>query len=89
MGELAIRASSARSIVLYLKMGLSLVEAGLEALRDLRYMGSGPGQYMNIVALSPQGEHPGFTTVAGRRYLYLTAAMDDPQLAERTMLPEG
>ena len=52
-------------------------------------MGSGPGQYMNIVALSPQGEHAGFTTVAGRRYLYFTAAMDEPALADRTLLPEG
>ena len=89
MGELAIRASTARSLVLYMKMGMDVGEAGLEALRDLRFMGSGPGQYMNIVALSPQGDHAGFTTVAGRRYLYLTATMADPQLAERTMLPEG
>lgn len=89
MGELAIRCSSARSIVLYMKMGMTLVEAGLEALRDLRYMGSGPGQYMNIVALSPQGDHAGFTTVAGRRYLYFTAAMDEPALSDRTLLPEG
>ncbi len=86
MGELAIRASTARSLVLYMKMGMSVQEAGLETLRDLQYMGSGPGQYMNIVALNPQGDHCGFTTVPGRNYLYFSADMDAPELSPRTML---
>jgi beta-aspartyl-peptidase (threonine type) len=86
MGELAIRASTARSLVLYMKMGMTVQEAGLETLRDLQYMGSGPGQYMNIVALNPQGVHCGFTTVPGRNYLYFSADMGEPQLAPRTML---
>jgi beta-aspartyl-peptidase (threonine type) len=86
MGELAIRASTARSLVLYMKMGMTVQEAGLETLRDLQYMGSGPGQYMNIVALNPQGVHCGFTTVPGRSYLYFSADMGEPQLAPRTML---
>ncbi len=33
MGELALRVSTARSLVLYMKLGMSLHEAGLEALR--------------------------------------------------------
>lgn len=86
MGELAIRASTARSLVLYMKMGMSLAEAGLEALRDLAHLDSGPGQYMNIVALNPQGDHAGFTTVAGRNYLYFQADMDEPTITPRTML---
>ncbi|MBX3013502.1 MAG: N(4)-(beta-N-acetylglucosaminyl)-L-asparaginase [Caldilineaceae bacterium] len=90
MGELAIRASSARSLVLYLKTGMTLPDAGLEALRDLLDLDPDqPGaanRYMNIVALRPNGEHAGFTTVPGRRYLYLTAAMTEPVLADRTML---
>lgn len=88
MGELAIRATTARSLVLYMKMGMALNEAGLETLRDLQYMGSGPGQYMNTVALTPQGKHAGFTTVVGRNYLYFRADMDEPALSPRTMLPE-
>lgn len=86
MGELAIRAATARSVVLYLKMGKSLHEAGLEALRDLRFLGSGPGQYMNFVVLGPDGKHEGFTTVAGRRYLFYHADMATPEVAERTPL---
>lgn len=91
MGELAIRVASARSIVLYLKMGMSLQEAGKEALRDLGYLqddgnATTGNRYMNIVALRPDGEHSGFTTVPGRRYLYLTATMAEPALADRTMV---
>lgn len=87
MGELAIRAGTAHGVVLYMKMGLSLHEAGLEALRDLQGLASREEQYMNIVALTPTGEHGGFTTVPGKRYLYLSADMAEPVLAERTCLP--
>lgn len=86
MGELAMRAGTAHSLVLYMKLGMSLQEAGLEALRDLQGLTSRAGQYMNIVALTPQGEHAGFTTVAGKQYLYMTGDMDAPALAERTCL---
>jgi beta-aspartyl-peptidase (threonine type) len=86
MGELAIRASTARSIILYLKAGMSLVEAGFEALRDIAYLEHLPHQYMNFVVLTPQGNHAGFTTVAGRSYMMMTAEMDAPQLAARTLL---
>ncbi|MCC9077300.1 N(4)-(beta-N-acetylglucosaminyl)-L-asparaginase [Litorilinea aerophila] len=89
LGELAIRVSSARSVVLYLKMGLSLQEAGLEALRDLAYLPEAAGQYMNIVAMTPTGEHAGFSTVPGKQYLFMAADMDEPQLAERILLPHA
>jgi beta-aspartyl-peptidase (threonine type) len=89
LGELAIRVATARSLVLYLKMGMSLHDAGRECLADLRTMGESHHRvdYMNIVALSPQGEAAGFTTVPGKRYLVMTAAMDEPVLLERAMLP--
>lgn len=89
MGELAIRASTARSIVLYLKFGMSLVEAGFEALRDIAYLAHQTHQYMNFVVLTPAGEHAGFTTVGGRSYLYMTAEMDAPELTARTLLDAG
>ncbi|GAB4564487.1 MAG: N(4)-(beta-N-acetylglucosaminyl)-L-asparaginase [Anaerolineae bacterium] len=38
MGELTIRAGTARSIVLYMKMGMSVEEACHEAARDLRHL---------------------------------------------------
>jgi beta-aspartyl-peptidase (threonine type) len=86
MGELALRASTARSLILYMKMGMSLSDAGLETLRDLEALDGALGYYMNIVALSPAGEHAGFTTIPGKRYLYMTAEMDEPAAAARLPL---
>ena len=86
MGELAIRAGTARSLVLYMKMGMALREAGLEALRDLNALGALPGQYMNFVALSANGDHAGFTTVAAKKYLFMRANMNEPELVDRIML---
>ena len=86
MGELAIRAGTARSLILYLKMGYSLHEAGEEALRDLGFLGSEPGRYMNILGLTPDGECAGFTTVPGKQYIYMKADMESPLLADRHSL---
>lgn len=83
MGELAMRVCTAHSLVLYMKMGMSLQEAGREALADLAYLPRKPGQYMNIVALTPKGEHAGFSDVSGKSYLYMNAEMDAPVLVER------
>ena len=83
LGELALRAATAHSLVFYLKMGKPLREAGLESLTDLMELSAQPGQYMNIVALTPQGEHAGFTIVPGKRYLYMTGDMAEPALADR------
>ena len=66
---------------------MNLDAAGFEALRDLGALDGAQGYYMNIVALTPQGAHAGFTTVPGKRYLYMTAAMDAPAAVERLMLP--
>jgi L-asparaginase / beta-aspartyl-peptidase len=86
MGELAIRTSTARSLILYLKGGMTLQEAGFEALRDIAYLQPKPDQYMNIVAMTPDGKHAGFSTVPGRQYLYMTHEMDAPLLAARILL---
>lgn len=88
MGELAIRASTARSVILYLKQGLTIYEAGLEALRDLYALDHAYDRRMNFIVLTPNGEHAGFTTVAGSQYLFMSAAMDEPQLNGRTPLAD-
>ena len=86
MGELAIRVSTARSLVLYLKFGMSLVDAGREALRELLALRVTEGQYMNIVALTPDGEYAAFSTVPGKKYLHFNAEMEEPMLADRLMV---
>lgn len=82
-GELAIRVSTARSLVLYMKMGMSLADAGRECLAEILQLSPRPGQYMNIVAMTPDGAHLGFSTMADKRYLYYTGEMAEPALGER------
>ena len=63
-----------------------MMEIGQFLLPQVHTDATTGNRYMNIVALRPDGEHGGFTTVPGRRYLYLTASMAEPALADRTML---
>lgn len=71
MGEMAIRASTARSLVLYLKMGHSLEAAGVQAMRDLRDLGGPYSAEMNILAMDRDGNCAGFSSAQGRTYVYL------------------
>ncbi len=43
---------------------------------------------MNMVAMTPQGEC-GFTTVPGKKYLYMNEEMEELALAERVRLEES
>jgi len=85
LGEMAILAGTAHSVVLYLKMGLSLEEAGREAMEDLHalaapYLGS-----MNIVALDKDGRHAAFSNRQDRTYVYMTGEMDEPEELPRVV----
>jgi L-asparaginase / beta-aspartyl-peptidase len=55
-GELSIRAGTARSVVLYLKMGLSLHDAVHEAADDLRHLAREYPASLTIHAIDSQGE---------------------------------
>jgi len=87
MGEMAIRASTAHSVVLYMKMGLSLEEAGRQAMQDLNDLGGDYLESMNIIALDKDGTPAGFTNNEGSSYVYITEAMVDPLEKKRTYLP--
>ncbi len=56
-GEMAIRAGTARSVVLYLKMGLSLYDACREAAADLAALKSGWLGGVTILAIDKNGDH--------------------------------
>ncbi len=56
-GELTIRAGTARAVVLYLKMGLTLREACQEALADLERLRADLRSFVMIHALGVGGEH--------------------------------
>jgi len=87
LGEMAIRAGTARSLVLYMKMGLSLEEAGRTAMEDLRAL---VGPYLgkiNIVALDREGHHAGFSNRERATYIYMAEGMEQPCERERIFVP--
>jgi isoaspartyl peptidase/L-asparaginase-like protein (Ntn-hydrolase superfamily) len=76
-GELAIRAGTARSVVLYLKLGHTLEAACHEAFHDLGALMADPAQIlMSMIALDRHGNHCAVTTSTGRAYVYQADGMD-------------
>jgi beta-aspartyl-peptidase (threonine type) len=68
-GELAIRCSTARSIVSSMAAGASVVDACRDAMTDLNTLGEEPRRViMNAVAVDATGDHCGISTTAGREY---------------------
>lgn len=83
-GELAIRAGTARSIVLYMKLGMSVEEACHEAMDDLRALEQDYKGALTIHAIDARGKP--YVVAIGRerksRYWLWMEGMDAPQ--ERT-----
>lgn len=84
MGEMAIRASTAHSVVLYLKMGYSLEAAGVQAMQDLRDLGGRYISEMNIIAMDRDGNPAGFSSSRDKTCIYLTSAAAEIQVLPRT-----
>jgi beta-aspartyl-peptidase (threonine type) len=86
MGEMAIRASTARSVVFYLKLGYSLEAAGVQAMQDLRDLGGRFISEMNIIAMDRDGNPAGFSSVQDKTCIYMTGASPEIQVAPRTFV---
>lgn len=86
-GELALRAATARSVVLYLKIGMTMPEAGTEAMRDLRAAIDRFGAYLNLLGLDHDGNHAGFATRPGLTYLVQDEEMAAYETHNRTVVP--
>jgi beta-aspartyl-peptidase (threonine type) len=87
MGEMAIRACTAHSVVSYLKAGLSVQEAGRQGMEDLNHL---EGRYlsgMSLIALDREGRPAGFSSVADRTFIYIKPEMDDLVEEPRTQVP--
>jgi beta-aspartyl-peptidase (threonine type) len=82
-GEMAIRAATAHSVVLFLKMGLSLEEALAEALRDLNGLSDPYFGQVSIVALDRHGRHGAASNRPGVTYIYQQGDMAEPAEAPR------
>jgi len=88
-GEMALRCGTARSVVLYLKMGLSLDRATREAMRDLRHLTVPFPPRMSLVAVDARGRHTAMTSTPAMRYVYQTGRMAAPALRPRVVVGRG
>ncbi|MBN1346307.1 MAG: isoaspartyl peptidase/L-asparaginase [Phycisphaerae bacterium] len=79
-GEWTLSTSAARSVVLYMKTGLSVRQAVAEAMRDLHDVDIKMTGVVNVIAMDADGDHFGATTegpTTNRQYLRATP--DDPR----------
>jgi beta-aspartyl-peptidase (threonine type) len=86
-GEMAIRAATARSVVLYLKMGLPLEAALREAMTDLHAVEDAYAGGMNVVALDRDGTPAAASNRQGATYIVMRDDMADYEERERLYVP--
>jgi beta-aspartyl-peptidase (threonine type) len=87
MGEMAIRAGTARSLVMYLQQGMSLEDSGRKAMNDLNALGGRFLSAMSFVVIDRDGRHAGFSNVEDRTYIYMTDDLNEPVEVPRTYVP--
>ncbi|MEI6056149.1 MAG: N(4)-(beta-N-acetylglucosaminyl)-L-asparaginase [Lentisphaerota bacterium] len=87
-GEMTIRAGTARSVVLYLKMGYSVKDAVYEAARDLADLKTGYIDEVTIHAINSTGEYfvLGLNSSEPIRYLVWNDSMQFPEVNDAEIL---
>lgn len=87
-GELAMRACTARSVILYLKQGMALEAACRAAFADLGDLDTDPARViMSMVALDRHGAICAVSTAPERTYVYRREGMATYERAPRLVLP--
>jgi beta-aspartyl-peptidase (threonine type) len=89
-GEMAIRACTAHSVVMYMRMGMALDEALRQAMTDLGDLGDPFAErmnVMNIVAMDRDGNVNAASTADGSAFVYQTTEMDAYQEQPRIVVP--
>jgi beta-aspartyl-peptidase (threonine type) len=91
LGEWAIRASTAHTVVMGMRLGLSLDDACRAAIEDLKSIPLEPGinPVMNLIALDSHGTHAAYSTHPGTRYIWQTPDMSNFGEAERNVAVES
>jgi len=82
-GELAIRNVTAKTAVDRLAAGMPPDMVARAAIADANELEDAA---FNIVVLSPKGVHASATNREGRRYVWITAGMDEPMVAARKLV---
>jgi beta-aspartyl-peptidase (threonine type) len=86
-GELAMRACTARSVILYLKQGMELEAACRSAFADLGDLDADPARLlMSMVAIDRGGACCAVSTVEARHFVFRRPAMGAYERAERLVL---
>jgi beta-aspartyl-peptidase (threonine type) len=88
-GEMAMRLCTAHSVVMYLKMGMSVAEAGVQATRDLAHLVDPYFGRVSIVAVDAGGNHAAFSNAPDTTYVYMTEEMESYVEAPRIHVPAG
>lgn len=88
-GEMAMRLCTAHSVVMYLKMGMTVAEAGAQAIRDLAYLVDPYFGRVSIVAVDALGSHAAFSNAPDTTYVYMTEGMESFVEAPRIHVPAG
>lgn len=88
-GELALRASTARSVVRSLEAGLDVASACTAAIEDLRTLGGVEPEslIMNVVALDASGRHSAASTNPTAQYAVRSEEMSAATLLPRLHVP--
>ncbi len=85
-GELAIRASTARCVVLGLQQGLDPARACAGALAETAELPDDFRSSLQVLCLTPDGEHAGASTRPGSTYSVITADDDMFRIEERAQI---
>jgi len=85
-GEMAMRLCSARSMVLYMEMGMSLEQAATKAMLDLANIEDKYWGRVSCVIMDAKGNHGAFTVGGPSKYVYITDDMGEPVTEDRTLV---
>jgi beta-aspartyl-peptidase (threonine type) len=88
-GEMAIRLCTAHSVVMYLKMGMTLEAAGREAIADLGYLVDPYFGRVSLIAMDARGNHGAFSNGPDATYVYMTDGMQTYTEVPRIHVPAG
>jgi isoaspartyl peptidase/L-asparaginase-like protein (Ntn-hydrolase superfamily) len=86
-GELCIRDGTARNVVTYMKMGMSLEEATAEGLRDMNDLTAQRIGGVNIISMDRHGAPFSGNTGDGGSHIFMTPDMDDPDKVSTIGIP--
>jgi beta-aspartyl-peptidase (threonine type) len=85
---MAIRCATARSVVLYMKMGMRIEAALAEAMVDLQSLDDPYAAGMNIVSLDRDGRPAAATNRPGATFIYQTGDMETYTQQPRMLVPD-